>query len=88
VEVSGWVQKSENNKVKLDEFEFRRKIIHLHWLYEAGALVAPMLTVFGGAIIRIGPPDEEVVVEDEEGDVIGIRLAELTRVRMTLRSPP
>jgi hypothetical protein len=47
-----------------------------------------MLTVFGGAIIRIGPPDEEVVVEDEEGDVIGIRLAELTRVRMTLRSPP
>lgn len=57
-------------------------------MYEAGTLVAPMLTVFGGAIIRIGPPDEEVVVEDEEGDVIGIRLAELTRVRMTLRSPP
>ncbi len=51
--------------------------------------MAPMFTVVGGTILRAAPPHElEVVVEEEEGDVMGFRVPEPTRVLMTLRSPP
>jgi hypothetical protein len=54
-----------------------------------------MLTFVGGAMTRGGPlpaaaadDDDGDAEDDGDGDELGSRLAELTRLRSTLRRPP